>query len=286
MDQTAKLKAALKAEIRKTIKESQSYDLNWKPEGWSREAYTDGEYRYFDEKGEPRTTEEWKEEWYKHHINKNKPVNELARVATVIKIGNKKAAEAYVLANKGKWVSDMVQAVIDAGDAGITQPALATAIGKGSQQTINPKVREFITAGVFVQGEAGVKTAQPKQEPKAKEKTPKPSKVSPKSDDEDEFTDDFEKSDAEDDAPEDEDTMAAKATPNKGVQTDAKKLDQVLADMKKLAADYKTKKGTPDGDAIVAKLKDLNKEKVKLEKTVHKALGDEDDDLLDTTGDD
>lgn len=244
MDQTAKLKAALKAEIRKTIKESQELGKS--------------------------------------------DVSELARVATVIKIGNKKAAEAYVLANKGKWVADMVQAVIDAGDAGITQPALATAIGKGSQQTINPKVREFITAGVFVQGEAGVKTAQPKQEPKVKEKTPKPTKIAPKSDDEDEdeFTDDFEKSDAEDDAPEDEDTMAAKATPNKGVQSDAKKLDQVLADMKKLAAEYKAKKGSPEGDTIVAKLKDLNKEKTKLEKTVHKALGDEDDDLLDTTNDD
>ncbi len=209
-------------------------------------------------------------------------IDELARVASVIKIGNKAAAEAYIAANKGKWVSDMVKAVLDAGDAGITQPALATAIGKGSQQTINPKVREMLSAGVFTQGEASIKSAAPKQEPKVKVKAP----TTPEEEDDLEgMVDDYEFKDEEDDTPEDEDTLAAKATPNKGVQSDAKKLDKVLSDMKALAADYKAKKGTPEGDSIVAKLKDLNKEKTKLEKTVHKSLGSEDDDLLNIADD-
>lgn len=327
MNQTAKLKAALKAEIRKTIKESQElkeditpkqgnyYDvIGWiapepnskvdpdylKPakgtkdgdEGWYwildlKYIGKDKEGNFIFKAGGPDNFETTVEPKDIDQIRNSKgSVNELARVASVIKIGNKKAAEAYVLANKGKWVSDMVQAVLDAGEAGITQPALATAIGKGSQQTINPKVREFITAGVFTQGEASVKTAQPKQEPKIKDKPAKVTSKPEEDDDDVEFTDDFEKSDAEDDAPEDEDTLAAKATPNKGVQSDAKKLDAVIKQMKDLAAEFKAKKGTPDGDAIVAKLKDLNKEKTKLEKIVHKSLGgDEDDDLLDTTND-
>lgn len=214
-------------------------------------------------------------------------VNELARVANVLKIGNLKAAQAYAEANKGKWVSDMVLAVIKAGTDGITQPALAAAIGKGSQQTINPKVRELIAAGVFTQGESGIKTATPKQEPwekkadihgaKNSQKFPGNKEI-PK--DDEEFTDDFEKSDASDDAPESEEDLAKKATPAKGVQNDASKLDDVLKKMKDLAAQYKSKKGTPEGDAIVAKLKDLNKEKSKLEKLVKAALGDDDEDEI------
>lgn len=231
MDQTGKLKAAFKAEIRKTIKEVQD-------------------------------------------------VNELARVANTLKIGNLKAAQAYAEANKGKWVSDLVLAVIKAGADGITQPALAVAIGKGSQQTINPKVRELLAAGVLTQGEAEIKTATPKQEPKAKE-TPKADTSSKDEDDDEdlEFTDDFEKSDASDDAPEDDDTLDSKATTAKGVQTDAKKLDDVIKQMKALGAEYKTAKDTERGPEIVAKLKDLNKEKLKLEKLIAASLGDDEDEI-------
>jgi len=299
MDQTAKLKTVLKAEIRKVIKETQVRKAN------------NDEYKIAAEFAKtkngsvgsigvndngtinlivdyPGGSEEAFE------INSQgkeiKSVNELARVANTIKISNEAAAKAYVDANKGKWVSDMVQAVLDAGEAGITQPALAEKIGKGSQQTINPKVRELLAAGVFTQGEAGVKTAQPKSKEDVVftskhndgpiKKVMAPSKDEDDEDDEEEYTDDFELSDAEDDAPEDEDTLAAKATPNKGVQTDAKKLDAVLKQMKELAAEFKTKKGTPDGDAIVAKLKDLNKEKLRLEKIVHKALGSDDEEEI------
>jgi hypothetical protein len=225
MDQTAKLKTALKAEIRKTIKEVQD-------------------------------------------------INELARVANVLKIGNLKAAQAYAEANKGKWVSDMVLAVIKAGADGITQPALAVAIGKGSQQTINPKVRELITAGVFTQGEAGIKQSTPSQEKSPKVIEP----ITKKSDDEDEpeIEDNFLKVDDEEGG-EDEETLAAKASPNKGVQSDAKKLDDVLKKMKSLGAEYKTTKGTPRGEEIVTQLKGLNKEKLKLEKLVKAALGDDED---------
>lgn len=222
----------------------------------------------------------------------NEDLQELARVATTIKISNLKAAQAYADANKGKWVSDMVQAVIDAGDSGITQPDLAAAIGKGSQQSINPKVRELLAAGVFSTGEASVKT-----EPKSKEDKPnnKPQikALPPKSDednedidvldDEDEIADEYFKSD-EDDSSEDEDELAKKATPNKGVQSKANQLDSVIKQMKALAAKYKSAEGQEKAD-ITAQLKDLTKQKSALEKDVKKTLGDEDDDIEDLEND-
>lgn len=200
-------------------------------------------------------------------------VNELARVANTIKISNPEAAQAYADANKGKWVSDMVQAVIDAGEEGITQPALAAQIGKGSQQAINPKVRELLAAGVFSM--SGGNNNSNSSTPTPTE--PKNNNYSEsEEEEEDEIADDFFK--VEDDDTEDEDTSAKKATPAKGVQTDAKKLDKVLSDMKALAAEYKNAKGTEREKEIVAKLKDLNKEKVKLEKLVKASLGDVDPD--------
>ncbi len=207
-------------------------------------------------------------------------LDELARIATTIKISNQKAAEAYRDANKGKWVSDMVDAVIKAGDKGISQPDLATAIGKGSQQTINPKVRELLAAGVFTQGEAGAKQDKPEKS------APKTIALPPKNDnDNDEIVspedldidieDDYEKPE-EDDSFEDEDDLAKKATPSKGVQSKAKKLDSVIKQMKTLAAKYKTAEGEEKAD-ITVQLKDLSKEKKVLEKEVNKSLGDDED---------
>jgi len=52
----------------KKINMNEGVDLNWLPKGWSKDLYTDGD-RYFDENGEERTSEEYKEEWYKHHLS-------------------------------------------------------------------------------------------------------------------------------------------------------------------------------------------------------------------------
>lgn len=303
MDQTVKLKSALKAEIRKTIKEAQSSLNNSELKVGSKislpiDTYEDYKGKkvtiisidpYKDNSVEVEDNEgiSWESdaESFGLHFKdgklyKDTQINELARVANVIKIGNLKAAQAYAEANKGKWVSDMVKAVIDAGGDGITQPALASQIGKGLQQTINPKVRELIDAGVFTQGEAGPKIAQSKHEKPIKSIDPKSTKTNSLEDDEDiEIEDDFLKSD--EDNEEDEEELAKKVIPNKNIQSDSKKLDQVLSDMKKLASDYKAAKGTDREKEIVSKLKDLNKEKIRLEKTVHKALGSEDDEILD-----
>lgn len=217
----------------------------------------------------------------KEHVNPTK-IQELARVATTIKISNDKAAKAYVDANKGKWVSDMVQAVIDAGDKGITQPDLAAKIGKGSQQTINPKVRELLAAGVFTQGEASIKSEPKNNNPVIKALPPKDDEdiedieVVDDEEDLDVDSDDYEKPD-EDDS-EDEDELAKKAAPSKGVDSPSKQLDSVIKKMKDLAKKYKEAEGEEKAD-ITAQLKDLTKEKTKLEKEINKSLGaDEDED--------
>ena len=98
-------------------------------------------------------------------------LNEMARKATVIKIGDQDKAEAVIekirAAGKKTWIADMVAKVIEAGDKGITQVDLAFAVGKiakdvdkdtgenilvGRQQAINPEVRAFLSGGVFVLG--------------------------------------------------------------------------------------------------------------------------------------
>lgn len=291
MKENIKLKEALKAEIRNVLKENQELsevktdkkDLikqvnsilgRNKNLSQSKFDYEEGEYIGG---GEIEYLTAFLE-WLKKNDKKN--LQELARVATTIKISNNKAAQAYVDANKGKWVADMVQAVIDAGDKGITQPDLASKIGKGSQQTINPKVRELLAAGVFTQGEASIKSEPKNNNPVIKALPPKDDEdiedieVVDDEEDLDVDSDDYEKPD-EDDS-EDEDELAKKAAPSKGVDSPSKQLDLVIKKMKDLAKKYKEAEGEEKAD-ITAQLKDLTKEKTKLEKEINKSLGDDDE---------
>ena len=98
-------------------------------------------------------------------------LTEMARKATVLKIGDKDKAQAVIekirAADKKTWIADMIEKVIEAGDEGITQVDLAFAVGKvakdydketgenilvGRQQAINPEVRSFLSGGIFVLG--------------------------------------------------------------------------------------------------------------------------------------
>jgi len=111
--------------------------------------------------------------------NKGSKLEEMARIATTIKIGNKEKATFYKEQNAGKWLADMITKVEEAGEEGISQPDLAAALGKGSQQVINPKVRELISAGVFIT--SAKEKSEPKPSPKKSTTTtsydsPKPKK--------------------------------------------------------------------------------------------------------------
>jgi len=184
-------------------------------------------------------------------------LDELARIATTIKIGDKEKANSAKELYAGKWKSALIDAVEKAGDAGISQPDLATALGKGSQQAINPTVREFITAGVLTQGEA--KIAKSNEEPKSekKQKTVKPAKASkPKSEPK------VEKD--EEDAPEVEDTYY-KADEEDNVDTEKEpKVADIKAVEKTLGKSTASHAGklSPEDEARLDKLKAGIKSKV------------------------
>ncbi len=75
-------------------------------------------------------------------------LDEMARIATMITIGDAEAAEAAKELHAGSWVEDLIQTVQDAGEAGIDRPALAKALGM-QQQGIQKKMVDFINSGVF-----------------------------------------------------------------------------------------------------------------------------------------
>lgn len=85
-------------------------------------------------------------------INEDSDINEMARAATLIKIGDEDKIKSALELYSGTWKEKMIDLVKN--EEGITQTALATALGKSSQQAINPWVREFLKLGIFVLSDA------------------------------------------------------------------------------------------------------------------------------------
>jgi len=89
-------------------------------------------------------------------------LGEMARISTNLKIDDPKKAEAAKKVYAGTWIEALVKAIEEAGEAGISQPALAKLLGKSGMQAINPTVREFIANNVIKLGDL----SQAKKEPK------------------------------------------------------------------------------------------------------------------------
>lgn len=231
-------------------------------------------------------------------------VNEMARIAKTIKISDLDKAKAViekVKDTKKKWIADMIQKVIDAGDEGIAQVALAKALGKvdefgdGRQQAINPEVRSLLGGDVFTFGAAKMEDKPEVTDVNTDDEDEIITSVPDETEDEEEIditNDDVEDSEDEDETEadkflksdeeetEDEEEVAKKATPNKRIGSKADQLDAVITDMKKLAADYKKAKTDGDKDKekeIADKLKEKTKLKKDLEKDIQISLGDETD---------
>lgn len=104
-----------------------------------------------------------------------------------------------------------------------------------------------------------------------------PEKDDEENEDIDDVVDDYEK--IEDDGIEDDDELDKKALPSDNTPpTD--KLAVVVKTMKKLAKEFTAAKEAGDKETqsnITSKLKDLNKQKLSLEKEVEKSLGNNDD---------
>lgn len=231
-------------------------------------------------------------------------INEMARIAKTIKISDLDKAKAViekVKDTKKKWIADMIQKVIDAGDEGIAQVALAKALGKvdefgdGRQQAINPEVRSLLGGDVFTFGAAKMEDKPEVTDVTTDDEDEIITSVPDETEDEEEIditNDDVEDSEDEDETEadiflkpdeeetEDEEEVAKKATPNKRIGSKADQLDAVITDMKKLAADYKKAKTDGDKDKekeIADKLKEKTKLKKDLEKDIQISLGDETD---------
>jgi len=234
-------------------------------------------------------------------------LTEMARIAKTIKISDLEKAKAVidkVKDTKKKWIADMIQKVIDAGDEGIAQVALAKALGKvdefgdGRQQAINPEVRSLLGGDVFTFGAAKVADKPEATDITTDNEDEIITSVPDETEDEEEIditNDDVEDSEDEDETEadeflkpdeeetEDDEEVAKKATPNKRIGSKADQLDAVINDMKKLAADYKKAKTDGDKDKekeIADKLKEKTKLKKELEKDINISLGDEDEDEL------
>ena len=117
-----------------------------------------------------------------------------ARPSSALVIGDIEKANAVKNQYKGKWIEKMIDLIIDAGESGIGQSAVAAQLGK-VQQAINPQVRALTAAGVF----STVGGAPAPSAPKEKVAKEKVAKVKPSKDEEEtDIEDTYYKADAED----------------------------------------------------------------------------------------
>lgn len=153
-------------------------------------------------------------------------INEMARLATVIKINDIEKAKELKPQLKQQWKKDLIDQVVKAGDKGISQTDLAKAVGKIDaegmpvQQAINPIVKLLISSGILEKGD----TPPPAYANKGKEKKqkksskiipePKPEKEKEEEEDDDYFTPDPEDMKDLDTETEKKATQAAKSTKN------------------------------------------------------------------------
>lgn len=223
-------------------------------------------------------------------------INELARIAKTLKIGDKDKAQAVIekfkSLGKKTWIATMIEKVMEAGETGITQVALAKALGKvdefgdGRQQAINPEVRSLLDGGVFALNSATVDVPPSVEEPTiASEPSSapvdnsisEPEETDLTTDDEEyeeEVEDEFYK--AEEEEVEDEEELAQKIAPSKGVQSRAKQLDTVIkqlkdlkTEMQQIASEYKKAKeegNKEEENRLVALLKTKSAQKQELER--------------------
>jgi hypothetical protein len=221
-------------------------------------------------------------------------VNELARIAKTLKIGDKDKAQAVIekfkSLGKKTWIATMIEKVMEAGETGITQVDLAKALGKidefgdGRQQAINPEVRSLLDGGIFAINSATVDVPPSVDEPTiASEPSSAPvdnSISEPEEtdlttdDEEEEVEDEFYKTEEEDET--DEEELAQKIAPSTGVQSKAKQLDAVIkqlkdlkAEMQQIALEYKKAKeegNKGEETKLVALLKSKSAKKQELER--------------------
>lgn len=185
-------------------------------------------------------------------------VNEMARTPNNVKVGDPAKMAIAKKLYSGTWKGDMLDVVEKAGEEGISQIELAKAVGKTSQPAINPSVNEFLKIGAFALSKSTTPKVADKEETPIEEPEndiEEPTLDTSKEDDEDvEVKDDWEKSEDEDETPEEPKAADIKAVEK---STGGKEYAQKLSpeDEEKYS---KLRKGI---ESKVNKLRDISKAK-------------------------
>jgi phage host-nuclease inhibitor protein Gam len=211
-------------------------------------------------------------------VSESEGLDEMARTAANLTIADKEMAEAIKTKFKGKWLEQMIDIIMDAGNTGISQPEVAKMLGK-VQPAINPQVRALTASGVLRL--TGSAPAEPKEkEPKVKMFKPKAAAL-PKDDAPEDVKDTYYDVDAEDIGFDDE-KEPSKADISKNVgskfASTGDKYKALVKQMKDVAAKYKSASGE-EAKMYVDQLKDLTKEKKRLEAILNPSIGDEDEEF-------
>ena len=184
-----------------------------------------------------------------------------ARPSSALVIGDIEKANAVKDQYKGKWIEKMIDLIIDAGESGIGQSAVAAQLGK-VQQAINPQVRALTAAGVF----STVGGAPAPSAPKEKIAKEKVVKVKPSKDEEEtDIEDTYYKADAEDVGFDDEKEPSKKDIEKEKIATVSKfkipqeKFEDFKLKLKTVVDKIKSMPGGDEKDKKMAALKQFIK---------------------------
>jgi DNA-binding Lrp family transcriptional regulator len=211
-------------------------------------------------------------------VNESEGLDEMARTAAKLTIADKETAAAIKEKFKGKWLEKMIDIIMAAGSEGISQPEVARMLDK-VQPAINPQVRALTASGVIKL--TGAAPSEPKEkEPKMKAFKPKMAAIA-KDETPEDVIDTYYKADAEDVGFDDEkEPSKADISKNAGSKftSTQDKYKALIKQMKDVASKYKAASGD-EAKTYVDQLKDLTKEKKKLEAILNPSIGDEEEEF-------
>ena len=126
-------------------------------------------------------------------------IEEMARIAAKIKIGDARKAELALKIYKNSNIAKLVDLVTSAGEEGITQEELAQALGLNTPSAINSDINLLVKAGALAKPKKEEPVASVEPEVAA---APETEKDEWESEDADEVEDEWEKSEEEESSPE------------------------------------------------------------------------------------
>ena len=137
---------------------------------------------------------------------KEDDLEEMARKANTLKVGDQEKFEVAKDLYDGSWIANLLNFISEAGEEGISQKDLAEKLGKKDSANINPAIQELKMVGAIA-------TTRVKGEEAPEEEAPEVDDViavagEEEAGDEEEKEDTFYKADTEFDAPEEEPKMA------------------------------------------------------------------------------